>query len=122
MTARRVVQILALIVLASSCAGSDNAETAEKYAAVIVVQHGSTDGAPYNCWIIRNGSSMLTTNGLYWRDSRGHHVRIVGHFIRVQVERDQLTDAAKLAGVDADLCGDGAYPKTGSSRTGESTK
>lgn len=78
----------------------------------IIVQQRQTDGRVYNCWLLRDTSvaNEGASDGIYWKSMDGHLVHIAGQYSRVQVENGKFKDAAKLVGIDAELCRSGAYP------------
>lgn len=93
---------------ASGCATSFGADW-------IVVQQRGVDGKPYNCWLLQDVSisNEQASDGIYWLEPSGHLVHIAGQYARVQVTGKQFKTAAKLIGVDAELCRGGAYPTPG---------
>jgi hypothetical protein len=90
-----------------SCA-SCNAET---YGADWVVVQYRYDGAPINCWSLRNVSitNEPHSDGVYWLDPAGHMVHISGWYNRVQVGHGDFATAANAVGVDVNRCTNGTY-------------
>lgn len=77
----------------------------------VVVQYRA-DGAPMNCWKLKNASIVNETgsDGVYWLDDKtGHLVHISGWYNRVQVSNGNFDNAAKLVGVESNLCKNGKY-------------
>lgn len=76
----------------------------------IVVQYKMT-GEPLNCWKLQ-GTSIANeehSDGIYWLGENGHLVHISGQYNRVQVGGGKFEDAAKLVGVDMNICKNGKY-------------
>lgn len=76
----------------------------------IVVQY-RFDGAPINCWQMRNTpiSNESASDGIYWQDTGGHLVHISGWHNRVQVQGERWDEAAKALGIDRSRCNNGVY-------------
>lgn len=110
---RRIMTILCLLLL-TACAGTQRgcaSFNAENFASDwLVVQYGF-NGVPINCWKLPNTSISNEGNsdGIYWLDANtGNLVHISGWYNRVQGR--SWDTSAKSLGIDANLCGDGAYP------------
>lgn len=70
-------------------------------------------GRPFHCWKLRSASVGSTEGGqVDWQSADGHLVHLTGWENRVQVMRGDFVGAGRLLGIDADRCGNGAYPAT----------
>jgi len=105
---------LLLCVLLAGCAGWQKECTqigAKNFGANWIVVQFDQSGRPFHCWKLR-GVSVTSEQGgnVDWQTSDGHLVHLTGWENRVQVRGSDFESAAKLVGVDANLCNNGIYP------------
>ena len=103
-TIQNVVMFLALIFLATGCAGftrSCSSCSAESFGADWIVVQYDYKGNPINCWKLMSVSisNEQNSDGIYWKES-GHLIHISGWYNRIQVDGGRFDEAAKLLGVD----------------------
>jgi len=110
------IEILALLLLLSSCAGIGRSWTAgcnEKFGADWVIAQFDMNGKPFNCWTL-HGDSVTNENasdGIVWKDrDTGHMVHLAGWYNRVMVSGGAFEEAANEIGIDLALCKGGHYP------------
>lgn len=110
MRALRYLPLLALL----GCAGLQrdcSSCSAGNFGADWVIVQFRADGAPMNCWRLRNVgvSNEERTDGIFWQDVDGHLVHISGWYNRVQVANGDYEKAAEAIGVELRRCTNGAY-------------
>lgn len=96
-------------ILLAGCAGqmrSCSAGMAERFGADWLIAQYKTDGTPLHCWRLPDTSVVNETgsDGIYWKDPRGHLVHISGWYNRVQVTGGDWAGAAASIGVDIGVC------------------
>lgn len=111
---KKILKIAFMSFLMVGCASQQRSCAscnAEAYGADWVVVQYRYDGAPINCWSLRNVSitNEEHSDGVYWLDPAGHMVHISGWYNRVQVGHGDFKAAAVSVGVDVARCGNGAY-------------
>lgn len=95
--------VILLLLTLAGCAGIGRGCSSWSFGADWLIVQYRNDGTMFKCWRLPS-TSVTKSDGIYWKDPRGHLVHISGWYNRVQVSDGDWAGAAGSLDLDLKAC------------------